>query len=65
MFFNRPLVVADDLKHSTSEKRWYALGRANAGRELFAVFTIRRGSIRLISARDMSREERREYRLHE
>ena len=61
VFFNRPLVAAVDLKHSGAEPRFLALGQSDAGRRLFVVFTIRRRLIRVISARDMSRRERREY----
>ena len=60
-FFNRPLIVADDAKHSQEERRYYALGRTDAGRLLFLAFTIRRSLIRIISARDMSRKERKVY----
>ena len=58
---NRPLVVADDA-HSQRENRWYALGRTDNDRLLFAVFTVRDHLIRVISARDMSRKERKVYR---
>lgn len=61
VFFNRPLIVADDAKHSQKEKRYYALGHTDAGRLLFLAFTIRGGLIRIISARDMSRKERKVY----
>ena len=61
VFFNLPLVVADDLKHSQDEPRCYALGRTDGGRRLFMVFTIRDLLIRVISARDMNRPERRIY----
>ena len=61
VFFNRPLVVADDLRHSEAEKRFYALGQTNAGRMLFVVFAVRQRRIRVISARDMSRKERKAY----
>lgn len=60
-FFNQPLVIRPDVKHSDSESRYYLLGRTNTGRELFLVFTLRRKKIRVISARDMSKKERREY----
>ena len=60
-FFNMPLVVADDLAHSTVEPRFYVLGQTDAGRRLFIVFTIRKWRIRVISARDMSPKERRAY----
>ena len=39
VFFNEPIVVADDLKHSTHEKRWYLLGQTDAGRLLFIMST--------------------------
>jgi uncharacterized DUF497 family protein len=61
VFFNRPLVVADDESHSQVERRYYALGHTDAGRPLFIVFAIRGDLIRVISARDMSRRERRLY----
>ena len=65
MFFNRPLVVADDIKHSEKENRFYALGHADSGRMLFVVFTVRQNLIRVVSARDMSQKERKVYESHE
>ncbi|MGB3212350.1 MAG: BrnT family toxin [Desulforhopalus sp.] len=61
MFFNRPLVIQDDQKHSEVEKRFYALGRTDSKRNLFIAFTVRNKRIRVISARDMSRKEREVY----
>ena len=61
IFFNEPLIVADDLKHSQKEKRWFALGRTETDRKLFIVFTIRKNLIRVISARDMNKKEKRKY----
>jgi uncharacterized DUF497 family protein len=61
IFFNEPLVVASDSKHSQAEDRYYALGRTSAHRRLFVVFTMRGTLVRVISARDMSRKERRVY----
>jgi uncharacterized DUF497 family protein len=49
--FNKPLIVADDAKLSQTVKRWYALGRTDLNRLLFAVFTIRNNLIRIIAAR--------------
>jgi len=61
-FFNRPLVIQDDVMHSTrAEKRFYALGKTDSKRTLFIAFTIRKNLIRVISARDMSRKEREVY----
>lgn len=64
VFFNEPLVVSSDTKHSQDEDRFYALGRAGADRRLFVVFTMRGTLVRVISARDMSRKERRLYATH-
>ncbi len=61
VFFNLPLVVAEDEAHSKIEIRYYVLGRTDADRKLFLVFTIRKRRIRIISARDMSAKERRTY----
>jgi len=61
VFFNRPLVAAPDEEHSEKESRYYVLGQTDAGRQLFVVFTVRGGLIRVISARDMNRRERAEY----
>lgn len=60
-FFNRPFITAEDDKHSQSEKRYFALGQTDAGRRLYMVFTFRTSLIRFISARDMSRKERKVY----
>ena len=65
IFFNRPLVVADDIKHSENEHRFYTLGHTETGRRLFIAFTVRQNLIRVISARDMNRNERRVYQAHE
>jgi uncharacterized DUF497 family protein len=62
LFFNQPLVVGSDQKHSAEKERLYALGQTDAGRLLFVAFTVRGRLIRVISARDMSRKERRIYR---
>lgn len=61
VFFNRPLVAGPDEKHSTAEARHYALGVTDAGRRLFVVFTVRRKRIRVVSARDMNRSERKVF----
>lgn len=60
VFFNRPLVYEDDF-HSQEEVRYYALGQSDAGRLLFLVYTLRDERVRVISARDMTRRERKEY----
>lgn len=61
LFFNEPFLVLKDEEHLQDESRYYALGQTSRNRELFIVFTIRDDQIRVISARDMSRRERRYY----
>ena len=61
VFFNASIVVGDDIIHSQSEKRWFLLGKTDNNRQLFIVFTIRKNLIRIISARDMNKKERRIY----
>lgn len=56
----------EDIAHSHSEQRNKRLGRSNLGRILLVVYTIRRirnekEAIRIISARQASRKERRAY----
>jgi uncharacterized DUF497 family protein len=61
VFFNRPLVVVEGEQRTEFTRRYYALGHTDASRFLFIVFTIRDELIRVISARPMSRRERRVY----
>jgi len=62
LFFNEPLVVIEDKKHSSEvECRCAALGHIDNGRLISVIFTIRNRKIRVISARDMSKKERRFY----
>ncbi len=61
IFFNQPLIVTGDPGHSQQEHRLYALGQTDAGRLLFVSFTVRNKLIRVVSARAMSRQERRIY----
>ena len=61
ILFNHPLVIQDDIIHSKSEQRFYALGKTDLKRTLFIAFTVRNDLIRVISARDMSQKEREVY----
>ena len=60
VFFNAPLLVIEDAKHSHQESRLHALGKTDSGRFLHITFTLRQTGqlIRIISARDMHRKER-------
>ena len=61
VFFNRPLLVLDDPKHSASEERWAAFGKTDSERFLVVIYTKRNNLIRIISARDMNKRERKFY----
>ena len=61
VFFNKPLLILDDPRHSIPEKRWAAFGKTDAGRFLIVIFTKRGDLIRVISARDMNKKERKFY----
>jgi len=65
VFFSQPLVVRHDPKHSQREARYYALGGTDRDRLLFVAFTVRRSLIRVISAREMTRRERRFYEAYD
>lgn len=59
-FFNRPVFVLD-ARSTGRELRYTLLGRTNNDRLLSVIFTVRRGLIRPISGRPMSRKERLAY----
>jgi uncharacterized protein len=63
IFLNQPLLVLDDAKHRQDEARLHVLGVSDEGRRLHISFTLREDStlLRVISARDMSRNERKIY----
>ncbi len=63
VFFNDPLIVAEDARHSEREPRFDALGTTAQNRLLHITFTLRQNQtiIRVISARDMHRKERKVY----
>lgn len=61
VFFNKPLHILKDKKHSQKEKRYLAVGKTKKRRQLFISFTIRNKRVRVISARDLSKKERKIY----
>lgn len=61
VFFNAPLVILDDPKHSVAEDRFAAFGQTDQGRRLVVVYTQRGNLLQVISARDMNRRERALY----
>ena len=58
VFFNEPLLIVEDVKHSNNECRCIALGQNDFNDLITVVFTIRKNYIRVISARTMSKKER-------
>jgi hypothetical protein len=65
VFFHDPFVLRSDASHSSREKRYAVLGQTAKGRRLFVVFTVRAKHVRVISARDMTRNESEEYGRYE
>lgn len=63
VFFNEPVLVLDDTKHSHVKPRYHALGKTDEARLLHITFTLRSTGalIRVISARDMHRKGRAAY----
>ena len=61
VFFNLPLMIEKDIKHSTTESGYYVLGLTHQDRLIFLVFRKRENKIRVISARDANRKDRKIY----
>ena len=61
VFFNQPFICEFDQVHSDNEPRFYALGKTDSDRRLFLVYTVRNQLIRVISAREMNRNEKKYY----
>ncbi|QIB66089.1 BrnT family toxin [Kineobactrum salinum] len=63
VFFNEPLLLLLDDKHSQKATRYHAYGKTNGDRRLHIAFTLRERDtlIRVISARNMHRKERTIY----
>ncbi|SRR3989344_4160256 len=61
VFFNKPFLVNEDNAHSQIEERFEVLGRTRNERLLFVVFTFRGKTIRVVTARDQSKKERKQF----
>ena len=60
--FDNPLaVIFTDEAHSSDESREIIIGHSQRNRLLLVAFTEREGSIRIISARSATRQEREDY----
>jgi len=62
-FFNDPLLLFLDEKHSGNEARYHAYGKTDKDRKLHIAFTLKHDDtlIRVVSARTMHRKERVTY----
>lgn len=54
-------IMIADPDHSNSESRFISIGLSGAGRMLVVAYTEREGRTRIISARQATPRERREY----
>lgn len=61
LFTNKPLIVNEDETHSQKEKRFRVYGRTNENKLITMVSTIRNNKIRIISARDQNKKERKQF----
>ena len=60
-FLNHPTLTLPDEKHSTTEGRYLLLGITGLKRKVSIIFTLRRNKVRVISARDTNKKERKFY----
>jgi uncharacterized DUF497 family protein len=61
IFFDDLAATGDDPEHALSEQRFVTFGLSSAGRLLVVSHTDRKDRIRLISARQATRAERKLY----
>jgi len=53
--------TSEDIEHSGSEERWRTIGLSDQARVLVVTWTVREGTVRLISARRATKRERNAY----
>jgi len=61
VFFDSQKRTLRDELHSVNESRFILLGKTKNERILFIVFTTRKEKIRVISARDLNKKEKKLY----
>lgn len=61
VFCSKSLKIFKDIRHSEKEERFVAYGVTSLDRRLTIIFTLRKQKIRVISARDQNKKERRIY----
>ena len=57
VFFDEQKKTFKDKLHSGKEERFRVVGKTKEGKLLFVVFTVRKGKIRIISARIINKKE--------
>ena len=61
VFYNPLAIIFDDENHSVDEKREIIVGHSNNNQLLLVIFTERSKTIRIISARKATKNERKDY----
>jgi len=61
VFFDQGKKLLADPLHSSQEPRYLIIGKTKQQRLLFVVFALRKNKIRIISARDLNKRERKLY----
>jgi len=61
IFFDDQKITLKDVLHSEKEKRLIIFGRTKKQRLLFVVYTKRNNKVRIISARDADKKEKKIY----
>jgi uncharacterized protein len=61
VFFDPLARLVDDPEHSLHEERFVLFGRSDTGRLLAVMHTQRGETLRIISAREMTAKEKRQY----
>ncbi|MFH0755176.1 MAG: BrnT family toxin [bacterium] len=61
LFFDDKKLILKDVLHSDKELRFILLGQTKIKKLLFVVFTIRNNKIRIISCRNVNKNERKIY----
>ncbi len=61
VFFDDQKIKLKDILHSDKEDRFIILGMTKKDRILFIVYTIRKNKVRIISARDADKKEKKLY----
>ena len=60
-FFDHHKKIQKDVLHSMNEERYVLIGQTKKKRLLYIIFTLRKNKIRVISARDINKKERKLY----